>query len=581
MSEEKPVEYNGGDLMVQCLLNEGVEYIFGIVGGQLLAIFDAINRWGREKGITTIMTRHEQAAGHMADGYSKATGKVGVCMGTVGPGFTHLIPAVGAAYMDSIPMLVISPQILKIEEKRGVYQGDVDQMSMIKPITKFQVRVEEPYEIPKAVRACFASALSGRSRPVFLEIRESALTGKVSEHMMQNIWKPEEYRTDAKPFGDPKQIEKALELLKSAKNPLLIAGGGVIRSGAWEELRKFSLKYKIPIGTTPNGLGSMGEDDETFIGTSVGPTYMQNAARKADLVIAIGCRFDFTIYFGDQPIWGAGQKTIHIDIDPFEIGKNRKTDVGIVADAKSALTQILEKSDDYLTENQFSEFNIELHEYKEKRMQIEVKPTLSDKIPIHPKRFLKEIFDFFPKETIYSIDAGDLQTFAWMQFNQKHRPPRSTLASVNMGHLGVGIPYVIGAKFAFPDKPCVNIVGDGSFLFNVQELDTAVRYKLPIINIIGNNQCWGMIKTGQRFGWDKRFCDVDLPGTDYAQIAKGFGCYAETVEKPEEIQPALQRAVDSGLPAVINVMIDFQSPDATKILQKMKQAAIKKSQKNL
>jgi len=580
MSKEKPQEYNGGDLLIQCLLNEGVEYIFAIVGGQLLAIFNAVDRWGKDKGIQTIMTRHEQAAGHMADAYARTTGKVGVCMGTVGPGFTHLLPAVGAAYMDSIPMLVISPQILKVEEKKGVYQGDVPQREMIKPITKFQVFVEETNEIPKAVRACFTEALSGRQRPVFLEIRESALTGLVRKETMENLWKPEEYRPQARPYGDPKQIKKSLELLNAAKKPLIIVGGGVTRSGAWEELRKFSIKYKIPVGTTPNGLGTMGEDDETFVGSTVGPSYMQNAAKNADFVLAIGCRFDFTLFFGGPPLWGSNQKTVHIDIDPHEIGKNRKTDVGIVADAKAALSQFLEKSDNYLKENQYSEWNIELQEYKEKRKQLELKPFLSDKVPIQPKRLLREIFDFFPKETIYAIDAGDLMTNAWLAINQKHRPPRSTHASIGMGHLGVGIPYSIGAKFAFPDRPCVNIVGDGSFLFNVQELDTAVRYKLPIINIIGNNECWGMIKSGQTYGWNKRYCDVDLPGTDYAQIAKGFGCYAETVEKPDDIQPALQRAVDSGLPAVINVKMEFKTPDATKILQSMKKAAIKKARKS-
>ncbi|MCK4239736.1 MAG: thiamine pyrophosphate-binding protein, partial [Candidatus Lokiarchaeota archaeon] len=236
MSKEKKEEsYNGGDLFVQCLLNEGVEYIFGIVGGQLLAIYDAINRWGKDKGIDTIMTRHEQAAGHMADGYARVTGKIGVCMGTVGPGVTHLIPAVAAAYMDSIPLLVIGAQILRVENRKGVYQGDVQQIEMLRPITKFQIRVEEPNEIPGAVRACFIEALSGRQRPVFLEIRESALTGRVSKEIMEQLWSPELYRPQTKLFGDPKQIEKALELLKNAKKPFLIVGGGVMRSGAWEE----------------------------------------------------------------------------------------------------------------------------------------------------------------------------------------------------------------------------------------------------------------------------------------------------------------------------------------------------------
>lgn len=579
MSKEKKKEYNGGDLFIECLLKEGVKYIFGIVAGQLLPIYDAVFRWGKERGIQTIMMRHEQAGAHAADAYARTTGEVGVCMGAVGPGVTHMIPAIGAAYMDSIPLLVIGAQVARDLDGRGALQGDVDQMSLMKPITKFQIQIEKPEQIPGAVQKCFKEALSGRQRPVYMDIRETALADKVDKKVIENLLPPQKYRPTVKPSADPKLIENVLELIKLSQKPLIIVGGGITSANAWVELQEFSLKYKIPVATTVLGLGTIGNDKETFIGSTMGDPNVRNAAGKADLILSLGCKWDYTMFYGNAPLWAPDQKFIQVDIDPSEIGKNHKVDIGIVADCKATLKQFLENANKYLKENQFSEWNIELQEYKEKQEQIQAKVRNSNTVPIAPERFLKEIFDFFPSETIYTVDGGDIAIFAWMQINVNKRLPRSNLASITMGHLGVGIPYAIGAKFAHPDRPVVNIAGDGAFLFNVQDLDTAVRYNLPIINIIGNNECWGMIKSGQKINYGKRYRDVDLPGTNYAQIAKGFGCYAEIVGNPNEIQPALQRAVDSGLPAVIDVKISFKTAPGTKMLQQLKKAMKKKTQK--
>lgn len=570
VKSEKKEEYNGGDVLVQCLLNEGVKFLFGLCGGELLPIYDAIYRWGKEKGIQTIMVRHEQAGAHAADAYARTTGEIGVCFGTVGPGVTHMIPAVGTAYMDSIPMLVIGAQIRRDQEGIGLFQGDVDQISLMKPITKFQIQVDKPEEIPKAVQKCFKEALSGRPRPVYMDIRVSALVGKVDKELMESLLPPEKYRPTLKPTADPKLIDQALDLIKSAKKPIIAAGGGINSAQAWQELQEFSLKYKIPVVTTIIGIGSIAKDKETYVGSYIASTTLMHTARTADLVLSLGCKWDWTMLYGKPPIWAPDQKLIQVDIDPSEIGKNRKIDIGIIADCKAALNQFLEKADNYLNSDQFKDWNLELQEQREKEEQILLNVANSDKIPIVPERFLKEVFEFFPSETIFMLDAGDLAVFAYSQINTKPRPPRSTHFPINIGQLGVGIPYAIGAKFAHPNRPVVNISGDGAFLFNVQDLDTAVRYKLPIITVIGNNAAWGMIKSGQKYNWGKRYIDTDLPGTDYALIAKGFGCYAETVEKPEDIQPALQRAIDSGLPAVIDVKIAWKTPTGTRIIQQMK-----------
>jgi acetolactate synthase-1/2/3 large subunit len=577
MSRTKSIDeekINGGDILVQCLLNEGVKYLFGICGGELLPIYDAIYRWGKEKGIQTIMMRHEQAGAHAADAYARTTGEVGVCFGTVGPGVTHMIPAVGTAYMDSVPLVVIGAQIRRDQEGIGLFQGDVDQISLMKPITKFQIQVDKPEEIPNAVQKCFNKALSGRSRPVYMDIRVSALVGKLDKNFMESLVPPAKYRPYEKPSADPKLIDQALSLIKSAKKPLIVGGGGINSAQAWQELQDFSVKYKIPAITTITGIGAIARDKETYVGSYIASTTLMHTARTADLVLSLGCKWDYTMLYGQSSIWSSDQKLIQVDIDPLEIGKNRKVDVGIIADCKTTLNQFLEKADKYLNSDQFKDWNIELQEEKEKEEQTQISVANSEKIPIAPERFLKEIFEFFPSETIIMLDAGDLAVFAYSQINTKARPPRSVHYPINMGQLGVGIPWTIGAKFAHPDKPVINICGDGSFLFNVQDLDTAVRYKLPIINIIGNNGCWGMIKSGQKYNWGKRYCDTEIEGTDYAQIAKGFGCYAETVEKPEDIQPALERAVNSGLPAVIDVKIAWKTPTGTRIIQQMKKRQI-------
>ncbi|MFX1354728.1 MAG: thiamine pyrophosphate-binding protein, partial [Promethearchaeota archaeon] len=334
--------YNGGDLLVKCLLKEGITKIFGLVGGELLPIYDAIERWGREEGIDTIMVRHEQAGGHMADAWARATGEIGVCLGTAGPGVTHLVPAVAAANADSIPMLVIGAQIARMFDNIGILQGDLDQMSLMKPITKLQVSVEDPYEIPRAVQRCIKVAMSGRRGPVFLELRETALVRKASEADFKNILDPLKYRPIYRPAGNIESIVKAVELMQTASKPLIVAGGGVIASEAFNELKKLSETYSIPSGTTLSGIGSI-NTNKTFVGGKLTAMAYRRAASEADVIISIGCKWDHTIIYGAPPIWNQDQKIIQIDIDPTEIGKNRPVSVAIVGDAKAVINQLLEE----------------------------------------------------------------------------------------------------------------------------------------------------------------------------------------------------------------------------------------------
>jgi len=564
---------NGGDLTVKCLLKEGVSKIFGLVGGELLRIYDAIERWGQEKGIETIMVRHEQAGGHMADAWARATGEIGVCLGTVGPGVTHLVPAVATANADSIPLLVIGAQIGRMFEDTGILQGGIDQIALMKPITKAQIQIEEPSEIPRALQKAIRIALSGRRGPVYVEFRETALVRDASEEDVKKILNPEEYRAFSRPNGSPKDIKLAVKILENAKKPLIVAGGGVIASEASSELKLLSETYLIPTGTTINGIGSIGSDLKTFLDSYLINSSYRTAASEADVILSLGCKWDYSIFYGAPPIWNQDQKIIQVDIDPKEIGKNRPISVSIIGDCKAVINQLLNEMEKNLTKSkltEWSEWNNYLQEIRRNQLSNNLKILESKKLPMKPERLVYELFSFIPEDTQIVLDGGDIVVFSYKFINHKPRPPRSTFFPISMGHLGVGIPYAIGVKMAKPEKIVVCLTGDGSFMFNIQELETAVRLNLPIIIVIANNCAWGMIKSAQKNSFRKRYCDVDFPPINYSEIAKGFGCYAEKVEKPEEIRYAVQRAIESKKPAVIDVDIAFETPTPMRFLAQYK-----------
>ncbi len=564
---------NGGDLIVKILLKEGVSKIFGLVGGELLKIYDAIERWGREQGIDTIMVRHEQAGGHMADAWARATGEIGICMGTVGPGVTHLVPAVATANADSIPLLVIGAQIGRMFEDTGILQGGIDQVALMKPITKAQIQVEEPNEIPKALQKAIRIALSGRRGPVYIEFRETALVRNATEDVNKKLLNPEKYRSFNKPVGELEDIKFAVEILKNAKKPLIIAGGGVIASEASNELTLLSETYVIPSGTTINGIGSIRSDKKTFLDSYLINASYRTAASEADVVISFGCKWDYSLFYGAPPLWNQDQKVIQIDIDPKEIGKNRPIEVGIIGDCKAVIKQLLHEMEENLPKNkitEWTEWNNYLQEIKQNQLCSNLKILDSKKSPMKPERLVYELFDFIPDDAQIVLDGGDIVVFSYKFINHKPRSPRSTFFPISMGHLGIGIPYSIAVKIAKPDKLVVCLTGDGSFLFNVQELETAARLNLPIIIVIANNCAWGMIKSNQKKGFGKRYCDVDFPPIDYSGIARGFGCYGEKVEKPEDIKHAIKRAIDSKKPAVIDVDIAFETPTPMRFLAQYK-----------
>jgi acetolactate synthase-1/2/3 large subunit len=568
MSEEKKL-INGGDVLIKSLLKEGVEYMFGIPGGQFLNMYDAVYKWGKEQGIQTVLFRHEQAAAHAADAYARVTNKPGVCFGTVGPGALHLVPGVGAAWSDNIPVIAIVPQVNSKYDDTFTLQGNLDQITMFKPITKYQRSIRDLNKLPDAVKKCFRHAVGGRPRPVLLEVFEDAFLEEIEENKI-TIPDPENYRAKVKPGIDPDIVDEALHMLLSADKPLIISGGGVMMAEAWDELKQFAEYLKIPVMTTHRGIGTISKDSKAFIGSTITISSALNAAGNADVILALGCKFSYCLGHGDEPFWKDDQKLIQVDIDPAIIGRAKPIALGVVADCKVFLKQILKEArkKEEIETQEWLETLKGMHEKYKKSLMRKAK---KDKVPILPERLVKDVFEFMDEDAVLVIDGGDISCFALEQINiHKPRKPLSVVQAIGMGHLGTAVPYCIGAKLGKPDKQVIAIAGDGSFMINSQDLETAVRLKLDnLIIVVANNNAWGMIKSGQKLFMEKRYIDVDLPEFNYGACAEGYGCYGEVVSDPNEIKSALERAQSSGKPAVLDVKIKFDVPDATKLMGSM------------
>ncbi len=562
MSEKKKELTTGGDLLVQALVNENVRFIFGIPGGQLLPIYDAIYRWGREQGIDTIMMRHEQAAAHAADAWARVTGTVGVCMGTVGPGALHLIPGIGAAYADSIPVLVITPQVISRQVDIGAVQGDLDQLALFHPIVKFQRQIRKTERIPEYVQKAFREACLGRPRPVHLDIPADVLGKVVSEDI--TLPEPREYRPLTNPAADPILVEQAVNALLNAEKPLIIAGGGMVRANAAQIFHEFVEYLKIPVIATVMGSSGILKGTTSYIGIGLFSSHTLKAIQESDLILAFGTRFSISLGYGKPPAWPEDVKIIQIDIDPSEIGKNRPVSLGILGDCKLVLQQMFSLvKQQRPPAKEEGNWLRELKQAREKYWKGKEKFINSDNIPIRQERLVHEVDKFLDEDAILIIDGGDISLYSLEQLQMN--TPRRLLQSIGMGHLGTSIPYAIGAKLAAPESQVCTISGDGSIMMNIQELETAKRLNIAFICVVSNNRAWGQIKSGQKYYYKKRYIDTDLSDTNFAEIAKAFGCYGERVTDPNEIQNALERARDSNKPAVIDVITKFTTHDISKL----------------
>ncbi|HIP87482.1 MAG TPA: thiamine pyrophosphate-binding protein [Anaerolineales bacterium] len=546
----------GADLLVQCLIQEKVRYIFGIPGGQLCPILDAIRRFGHDAGLDFVMTRHEQAAAHMADAYARVTGQPGVCMGTVGPGAVDLVPGVYTAWADSIPMIVLTAQnqTWKSYPERGSMQS-LEQIDLFAAITKWQARVTHWQRIPELVQRAFRIALSGRPRPVHLDLHVDVLVATGDESSLTHCpLPPERYRPVRPPVADPELIEQAAQMLVEAERPLIHPGGGVLRSGAWEEVRELAEYLSAPVTTSTGACGVLPEDHPLCL--IAGGYGALGAQAMADVVLLVGGRLGDTDFWGQPPFWGEPdqQKLIQIDIEPENIALNRPVDLALVGDAKATLRLLIEaikRRTPPVPERP------EMAEYRSVQegwlAQFEAQAD-TDQKPIHPLRLVRDVRAFFPRDAITIVDGGN--STVWSHYLNRIYGPRTFLWASDSGHLGTGLPYAIGAKLAAPDRPVYAICGDGAFGLNMQELETAARLGLSFVIVIVNDRQWGMIKAKQMSAYDARYIGVDFEDVRYDQVAKAMGCWGERVEDPAEITPALERAVSSGKPAVLDVIVD-------------------------
>jgi acetolactate synthase-1/2/3 large subunit len=555
--EEKMSEMTGAEALVRCLINEGVRYVFGIPGDQCGPITDAIHRVGRESGLEFITTRHEQAAAHMADAWARVSGQPGVCLATVGPGVADLLPGVYTAWADSIPIVVLGAQnqTWRIYPDHGSMQS-LDQVSLMTPVTKWRALVGDVRRMPQLVQWAFRAANSERPGPVYLDLPSNVLCARLDTEEYP-ILPAGRYRATTPPMADTAMIEQAADMLVAAEWPLLHAGSGVLRSGAWKELVELAEHLSAAVTTSMGGRGAIPEDHPLCL-IPVGFGAL-GAQATADVVLLVGGRMGDVEFWGKPPAWGTpeDQKWIQVDIAPGSIGLNRQVDLALLGDAKGTLQALLEAVKARTGPKQENAQFADAREAQAAWVRQWEEGAHSDSTPIHPLRLVREVRDFFPREAIMCADGGT--TAVWAYYLNRIFEPRTFLWAADSGHLGSGLPYAIGAKLARPEVPVYCITGDGSFGFNAMELETARRLGTQVVIIIANDHGWGMIRSAQKAVHGERYIGVDFdPDTRYDKLAEALGCYGELVTAPDQIRPALQRAVDSGLPAVLDVRVDVE-----------------------
>lgn len=541
----------GGALAARVLKNEGVKYLFGLVGGHVYPIFESCV----EMGIDVIDVRHEESAAHMAEGWALATGKPGVCIGTAGPGFTNMLTGIANSFAGGTPILAMAGHASIHEFDTGALQ-DFNQIDVVKPMTKFARTVYQGNRIPEYMGMALRHATSGRPGPAYIEIPMDLAFGEVDEGA---VYLPDCHRMQSPPAGNPAEVEKALAMIAKAKKPIIVAGGGIWWSQAYAELQQFVEKTGIPVYTRSAGRGSVPDDHPLCIGPgfTFDPSF-RNTLNEADLIIMLSTRFGFTFNAQFLP---STLKMIRVDIEPSELCSGRTPDVGIVGDVKMVLKQFI----DGVKKVSFQAWGEELKNRRQQMRQMFEPMFASDQVPIHPLRLCREITNFIDRDTIVCTDGGDMCVWGNLALPALGPGLFISLVSSIFGCLGVGIPYGIASKLAHPEKKVIVTTGDGSFGLTLMEFDTALRHNIPFVTVIGNDQCWGMIhrplknQKGMTVG-------CQLAHRRYDKLIEAMGGHGEYVEKPEDIGPAIQRAIDSGKPACVNVMTD---PEVGPGLQEM------------
>ena len=530
------MKLTGAEIVVACLKEQGVDTVFGYPGGTILNVYDALYKHSDE--IRHILTSHEQGAAHAADGYARATGKVGVCLATSGPGATNLVTGIATAYMDSVPMVAITCNVnLPLLGKDSFQEVDIAGVTM--PITKHGYIVKDVSILADTIRKAFAIARSGRPGPVLVDITKD-VTAAQFEYQEK---KPEALPVKKK--YEEEDIEKAVALMKEAKKPYIYVGGGAVISGAYQEVRKLSGLLDAPVCDTLMAKGVMDGHSDYYTGMiGMHGTKTSNfGVSECDLLVALGARFSDRVV-GNASAFAKNAKVLHIDIDAAEINKNIHSDAFVVGDLKEVLTKINEK----LPEQEHPEWITHIKELKEKY------PLSYDHSVLSCPYIMEAIDKATEGKAIITTDVGQHQMWAAQYY--KYSEPRTFLSSGGLGTMGYGLGACIGAKCGRPEKICINIGGDGCFRMNMNELATASRYQIPIIQVVINNHVLGMVRQWQTLFYEKRYSQTVLDdGVDFCMVAKGLGCEAFRVTTKEEFDEAIRKAIELKKPVVLDCMI--------------------------
>lgn len=530
------MQLTGAEIVVECLKEQGVDTVFGYPGGTILNVYDALYKHSNE--IRHILTSHEQGAAHAADGYARATGRVGVCLATSGPGATNLVTGIATAYMDSVPIVAITCNVNLPLLGKDTFQ-EVDIAGVTMPITKHGYIVKDITKLADTIRKAFRIAKEGRPGPVLVDITKDVTANTCEYEKKEHLpFKNSCKYTDA-------DIEKAVALMEEAKRPFIYVGGGAVISGAYQEVRKLAEILDTPVCDTLMGKGVMDGHDSKYTGMiGMHGTKASNfGVSECDLLIALGARFSDRV-IGNAAKFASGAKVLHIDIDAAEIDKNIKTTASVVGDLKEILTKINEK----LPKQQHTEWMAHIEDLKEKY------PLSYDPSNLSCPYLMQEIDRITRGEAIITTDVGQHQMWASQYYT--YSMPRTFLSSGGLGTMGYGLGACIGAQLGQPDKICINIAGDGCFRMNMNELATASHYNIPIIEVVINNHVLGMVRQWQTLFYGKRYSQTVLSEqVDYCTVAKGLGCEAIRVSKKEEVADAIQKAIDLKKPVLIECII--------------------------
>ena len=531
------MQLTGSEILIQCLKEQGVDTVFGYPGGCILNVYDALYKHSNE--ITHILTSHEQGASHAADGYARATGKVGVCMATSGPGATNLVTGIATAYMDSIPIVAITCNVAVSLLGRDSFQ-EVDIAGITMPITKHNFIVKDVTKLADVIRRAFKIAKEGRPGPVLIDI-----TKDVTAASCEYEYKAPAPITRVTFTIREEDVAKALDMLREAKQPYVFVGGGAVASGASAELNEFVHRLDAPVADTLMGKGAFDGTDPLYTGMlGMHGTKASNfGVSRCDLLVTVGARFSDRVY-GNAKKFAPNAKILQFDVDPAEINKNIRTDASIIGDVRS----ILEILNGRLPQQKHTEWIREIEDYKEKY------PLTYHKGELTGPYIIESLYQQTHGDAIVATDVGQHQM--WTAQYYRFKSPRTLLTSGGLGTMGYGLGAAIGAKMGCRDKIVVNIAGDGCFRMNMNEVATATRYNIPVIEIVINNHVLGMVRQWQNLFYGQRYSQTVLEDSvDFAKVAEAMGAKAYTVRTCEEFDAALKEAISLNIPVVIDAQI--------------------------